>query len=341
MRAIGNFLLFIVAFALVAVALGAMSPRRKVAIVTPKLTWLETKCDDYDVLFLGSSRTYRQIIPELFDSLMAEAGKPVKSFNLGIDGMRPPEDTFVLEEALAKRSKPLKYVFVECNPLRLAMREEDRGTLRAMYWHDFLRTLSLFRRAFLADEKKRSWKDRVGEVWKAWPDFAEHGENWLQNSANLGHGNTLLENWIFKGEQPGVPLFDLGPRQDGYRASESPELMNPSQLAEYQAALATMREKPPKSDAGDRISVAELETKRLMIEKAGAKMVLLIPPYTANRYFRPKTPENSPLLLDFSSPEKYPQLFAPEHHSDSGHVNRAGANLYTREIVRALLEHIP
>src|SRR5262245_31919094 len=106
MRAIGNLILFVAVFALAAFGLGAISPRQRVPIVTPKLTWMEENADNYDVLFLGSSRTYRQIIPELFDQLMAEGGKTVRSFNLGVDGMRPPEDTYLLEQTLAQRNKP-------------------------------------------------------------------------------------------------------------------------------------------------------------------------------------------------------------------------------------------
>src|SRR5688572_32965818 len=131
MRALRNTVIFLVALSLTATGIGIFAPKPRVAIVTPKLTWLAAHADDFDVLFLGSSRTYRQVIPELFDKLMAEAGHPLKAYNLGIDGMRPPEDTYILEKVLSNRTKPLRWVIVESNPLRLVMRPEDRGTLRA------------------------------------------------------------------------------------------------------------------------------------------------------------------------------------------------------------------
>jgi hypothetical protein len=340
MKALWNGVAFLLGLALAALGLQALAPAPRIAIVTPKLTYLDERGDDYDVLFLGSSRTYRQILPELFDRLMTEAGHPVRSFNLGIDGMRPPEDTFVLEHALKHRRKPLRWVFVECNPLRLSMRDEDRGTLRATYWHDTPRTATLFRRAFLADEKKRNWKDRSKQVLEAWPDFYEHAEYWFQNSVELGRGNWVLENYLFDGKLPAIPTYDLGARKDGYRPSESPEHMNAAQLAAYEKELASMREKPPRIDHADPVSQDELRAKRQLIERAGARMVLLIPPFTSNRFFHPKPGPDAPLLLNFSSPEQYPALFAPENHADSGHVNRAGAEIYTREIVRALLDHL-
>jgi hypothetical protein len=340
MRALRNTFIFLVTLSLTAAGIGIFAPKPRVAIVTPKLTWLAGHADDFDVLFLGSSRTYRQVIPELFDQLMADAGKPVRSFNLGIDGMRPPEDTYVLEEVLKHRSKPLQWVFVECNPLRLTMRDEDQDTVRAVYWHDWKRFATLFRRAFLADEKKRNWRDRTKEIAKACPDFFDHTGYWLQNMTHIGQGHAAIENWLFKGGMPPVAMHDVGPRRDGYKVSDAPEQMNAEQLAAYQEELAEMKLNPPRADYADRVSQEELEEKQRIVERAGGKLALLIPPFTASKYFNPKPSENGPLLLDFSSPAKFPELFAPEHHSDSGHVNRVGAELYTRQIVRALLERL-
>jgi hypothetical protein len=340
MSGVRNTIIFLIALSLTAAGIGVFAPKPRVAIVTPKLTWLAEHADEFDVFFLGSSRTYRQIIPELFDQWMADGGQPVRSFNLGIDGMRPPEDTYILEEVLKRRTKPLRLVLVECNPLRLTMRDEDQDTVRAVYWHDWKRFATLFRRAFLADEKKRNWRDRTKEIAKAWPDFSDHSGYWLQNAIHLGQGHTAIENWLLKGGMPPVAMHDLGPRRDGYRTSESPEQMNPTQLANYQKELAEMQQNPPRADYADRVSQDELREKQRIIERAGGKMVLLIPPFTASKYFNPKPSADGPMLLDFSGQAKFPELFAPEHHSDSGHVNRVGSELYTRLIVRALLERL-
>ena len=340
MRALRNILLFLIGLGLTSAAISTIAKAPRIAIVTPKITWLADHGDEFDTLFLGSSRTYRQIIPELFDRGMAAVGQSTRSFNLGIDGMRPPEDTYVLEQILGHRKTPVRWVLVECNALRLSMREEDQETLRAVYWHDWKRLVTLFRRAFLADEKKRNWRDRVGEVLEVWPDFFEHAEYWAQRATHLGEGHDWLEKLMRNRASSPMPLFDLGPRRDGYRASESPEQMDPVKHAAYEQELAAMHANPPRVTYGDRVSQAELQEKKRLIEAAGGKMVLLIPPFAGSRFFHPQPGPSAPIVLDFSSPTKYPQLFAPEHHSDSGHVNRAGSELYTREIVRALLERL-
>jgi hypothetical protein len=342
MRAVFNLIVFVFSAALVALAIRKVAPEPRVPIVTSKITYLKEHGDEFDVLFLGSSRTYRQIICESFDGILAAAGQRVRSFNLGVDGMRPPEDSYVLERALRGRTKPLRWVLVECSPLRVAVRDEDRGTLRASYWHDFRRTATVFRRAFFADEKKRKFRDRIKDVVAAWPSFQEHGEYFLENFAHLGRGYMALENLLLRGGQVTTAMWELGTRRDGYRPSDQPERMRESEEAVYRQQLAAMRAKPPRLDFGDAVSQEELREKQRLIENAGGKMVLVMPPYAAKRFFYPKPANGSsaPLILDLSSVEKYPALYAPENRSDSGHLNRAGSEIYTREIARLLLEQL-
>ena len=70
----------------------------------------------------------------------------------------------------------------------------------------------------------------------------------------------------------------------------------------------------------------------------GARLVLVAPP-TVGPAFAP-LPGTGHLFLDFSDPERYPELFAVGHRFDRGHLNHAGALLYSRllarELVRAL-----
>jgi hypothetical protein len=338
MTALRNIVLFLAAFALTCAGIGWQLPRQTVPIVTPKLSWYEGHADNYDVLFLGSSRTYRQIIPEVFDAEMAAHGEPVRAYNLGVDGMRPPEDTYLLEEALAARKKKLKLVLVESNPVRLAMRPEDRDTIRTVYWHDWKRMQVVFRSSFLADTKKRSFTRRLTEINKAMPDFIEHSSYGLWKFSNLGRGHELLAAWLRPGPPERMSLYNIGPRRDGYQIDSSKkQLIAGDNLALYEKELARMRATPPRVDYDDPVSQAELQAKRKLIEAAGGRMVLVIPPYTGEKFFHPKPGPEAPPVLDFSSPDKYPELFLPANRADTGHTNPAGSQIYTRLIVRELL----
>ena len=59
--------------------------------VAEKLSFFAEHKDEFDTIFLGSSRFYYAISPKNFDRLTRENGAPTRSFNFGIDGMNPPE----------------------------------------------------------------------------------------------------------------------------------------------------------------------------------------------------------------------------------------------------------
>lgn len=341
MRFTLNAILFLLGFALTCGAIEMMLPPPKVPIVSVKLDYLASHAGEFDTLLLGSSRTFRQIIPEIFDAEMAAGGFPVRSFNLGIDGMRPPEDTYLLEKVLALRRKPLRFVVVECNALRLKPRPEDRDTVRVVYWHDWRRLVALYRNAFLSDPKKRSWRGRFEKIGETFPDFWEHARYFAQKSTSQGRAHEMLYEWISPVPIEPPPLWDLGARLDGYKpAPQSEQEMSAREQALYASDMAKMRDQSVRQYAGDPASQDEVAYKKQLIEAAGAKMILVIPPYLGERFFVPDPKSGVPPALNFANPESYPELFAPEHRADAGHTNTAGSRIFTRLVVKELLHQI-
>src|SRR6185369_9557893 len=123
-----------------------------------KYAWLAGHADDYDTLFLGSSRVYRGIIPAVFDKLTAAAGVPTHSFNLGIDGMKPPEDAYVLERVLALRPKRLRWVFIETGDVRQNVIRGGVGDVRSVHWHDTRRTILVLKALLAPTDRTLRWK---------------------------------------------------------------------------------------------------------------------------------------------------------------------------------------
>ena len=68
-------------------------PFPEIPNVHAKFTRFSTHPNDYDTLFVGSSRINYQVIPASFDEFARAAGLPTKSYNAGIAGMRAPEAT--------------------------------------------------------------------------------------------------------------------------------------------------------------------------------------------------------------------------------------------------------
>jgi hypothetical protein len=335
MKALLNILCTVLGFVVVAMAATAFTPPRYVTTVTEKLGRYTEAGNDYDILAIGSSRTYRQIIPQIFDATAKAAGKQARLFNLGVDGMRPPEDTYLLEKALALRKKPLKLVLVECNSLRFEVRPEDENTVRAIHWHDGKRLATMARLAFTADDKKRGFRDRVKRFGETFPKFWEHVGYWFQNVTAFGRANEILTASLFDTKQI---RNAIGP--DGFKDSPKRDGLSPDELRRFEKDVSEMRKTPPRFEKGDRVSQAELAEKRRLVEKAGAKMVLIVPPYPMNKRFLPADESEHAAVLDFSNPNEFPELYTPANRLDEGHTNRSGSEIYTRMIVERLLPQL-
>jgi hypothetical protein len=301
----------------------AAGPRAEFARIHPEA---------YDTLIVGSSRTARALAPEIFDRAMAEYTEPTRSYNLGLAGLWPPEDGYLIERTLAGRELPLRFLVVECNPIRLFLTPEHRGTARAVYWHDAVRMRILFARAKAQSADATKQKTRGRAIRRALPDLTVHAHHWLWNALRLGRGAELLRGAV----ENGAPTADAaGPRRDGFvpmRAAKPP--LAGAELERYRSELADMPTGAHRLSHGDTESQAELLRKRALAARYGARLVLVAPPVTG-RTFAP-LPSADLVFLDFSDPARFPELFAPEHRSDSGHLNARGAEIYSRLVGLAL-----
>ena len=74
--------------------------------VSEKLAYFARHKDEYDAVFVGSSRVYRQIAPGVFDrQVAASTGRAMRSFNLGAPSMFLPESLYVIDRILAQRPR--------------------------------------------------------------------------------------------------------------------------------------------------------------------------------------------------------------------------------------------
>ncbi|MGI8955391.1 MAG: hypothetical protein ACR2II_00540 [Chthoniobacterales bacterium] len=80
---------------------------------SPRWLWFEKHKDNFDIVFLGSSRIYHGVSPKLFDRVAAEHGQRWRSFNLGVDKMRPAATLALARRVLELQPRNLKYLFFE------------------------------------------------------------------------------------------------------------------------------------------------------------------------------------------------------------------------------------
>src|SRR5713226_6136440 len=83
---LANCIAGLCAFVVSCQALHCVAGLPRIAQVTPKLEYFAGHKDEFDTLFVGSSRIYHQVMPEVFDEVLRANGREARSFNFGIDG---------------------------------------------------------------------------------------------------------------------------------------------------------------------------------------------------------------------------------------------------------------
>lgn len=306
-----------------------------------KFEWLREHGASFDTLFVGSSFTARQVAPAVFDSAMEELGVPTRSFNLALPGMLPPEDGYVLERVLKGREAPLRFVLVECQGLRFGIRRRDHFTSRAVYWHDTPRMRALWNRFWAPPSLPAEGAAEPPPREPAVKHLRRHLEHWLWNATRMGRGAEELRQALASPKDrrraQEREARQLGPDSDGYVPAE-PHSLAGDALTGYLAELAAARERGPRLVYGDRESQAELARKKALVESHGGRMVVVAPPTTGLQLA--PLPESGLLFLDFSDPDRFPELFAPEHRKDRGHLNQEGAAIYSRLLAHRLAEAV-
>jgi len=310
------------------------------SVVREKIARLSTEGDQYDAIFLGSSRIQDHVMPALFDDLMARGGMRMKSFNFGISSLHAPEDDYVLDLILAQPHARLRWVFVEADFFQTDVTTDQDGTLRGLYWHDFPRFALVCRRLSLATET--GLKHRLLDAWVRLRDFQKHAWLFCERSAGTGRGAEILETrLLMKGPAP-MDWSSLGKSGDGWVAavpsSKDIAEKNSGRLGKF---LKERTLNPPERDEADSASQGILASLLAKIVRAGAIPVIVIPPRIRQVYFYPEPALARQFpVIDLCSPTTYPELYREEFHVDRSHLNEKGAQLFTRALAGAFLESV-
>jgi hypothetical protein len=332
--------------------LGRCLPFPAVPVVREKVEQLSHYGDEYEVLFVGSSRIYFQVLPSIFDQMAREQGLSLRSFNAGIAAMRPPEDDYYLEQLLRSPHRRLRWVFVEMMGLNANADPTLTATRRSSYWHDWNRTGMLTERCFrecaeacrAATRHESSWheaRQACEETLWSWLDNL-----WLfvERFSCFGRGEALLQRRFGSAKEKKKDVSEKkGLAWDGWAfpAIAKPWTEDPKRVTAYNLAYANLLASPQRFDPEDAVSWQALEAKLSRIRRAGATPILVIPPTLAlKRYFPSEFSGKSasPAILDFSDPHAHPELFAIDHRLDGQHLNYDGAVIFTEEIARRFFE---
>ena len=360
-RALGGFLNLAVFSIALASALAIMSrvlPPLEVPVVDEKLAFFADHRDEFDTLFFGSSRTYAQIFPTLFDQRTVEAGIFTTSFNFGIDGMFPPEDGYVAEQLFALHPKNLRRVFIEVSLFRNTWFAMGSGSTRALYWHDGRRLELALREAFTTydfrstkpDGTRLRWKDWRKSFKRWWGDMSIgkplqrrfenlciHAGLFLKRTLNAGRGSDLVAQ-LGRGTERQHDWRVLGADMRGLRQPASRREIPAPALDSFDQRLAEVTAKPARLTPMQPAQQENMRRIVALVRAAGAEPILyLAPDVTPCRRYLPDDPDIP--LFDFTEVARWPQLFLRENRLDASHLDSDGAKMLTDEFARMFIEH--
>ena len=331
---------FGVSFALMCWLIGETLPVADVPQVSTKLAHFAARHREFDTLFLGSSRTYRQLQPEVFDAVAEEHGVKSRAFNFGIDGMFAPEDGYVCDSILALQPR-LRLVVIELSPFHADDATRALGSVRSIYWRDWARTRIIAEQLFgrREGEQGRPWWSDLPLAASRVGKFREYLQLALLQMTSFGRGANLLRQELhFTIAEDQTAL--LGPRGDGFKPLVREGGITGAKLAAFEKQIAERRSKPRKKlplGAGGHANLQRMVSK---LRAAGAEVVFVIAPSVQPQRVYPSPKLRVP-IFDFSAVDAWPQFFEPALRHDPGHLNEAGSALYTRELAAAVFSSLP
>ncbi len=319
--AAGNLTAFFVGLLAVCAALNAQIPTMHVLGITDKLDELRAHRGEVDTIFIGSSRVYHAFDPAQFDRELAERGGSARSFNFGIDGMRPPESFYVLRNVLAL-GLPLRRIFIEFGPINPKVNAANIGTARYIHWHDLRHTMLVLREIVDSQETRRVKCEQA----------AAHAACFFARLSNLGQGSEGLV-FLLRGYQkvwhPALPWEGHA----GFEAKTSP-VLGGVRRANFEAAVTIAGRAGLQHTAVSPLLGEAVRAIIAEVRAAGAEPVLVITPTVVGRENLADLAAagiDAPLIA-FTDPRRHPALFRAENHCDEEHLNAKGAAEFTRAL---------
>jgi hypothetical protein len=343
-RALVNSAICVAAFLFTCLGLHAVLPFPEIdGGVSQKFRFFAAHKDEFDTLFIGSSRIYFQISPGTFDRVTRERGLPTHSFNFGIGGMYLPETSYLLEQILNLKPRNLRWVFIEYDELQTKWSPANQTSRRALYWADWKRVSLLLRK--LTDAGTDSlWRPtpaklrdiilRQKEEKNTRSLLMFYVTQLERNYTNVSRAADLPGNFLRRDTSERRASY-LGAANDGYVVR--PGRMSPSQAATYERGLAAAI-----TEAGtrplSRYSLQAYQQCAQEVRNIGATPIFLITPSTTQIDIAVEINGAPGLMMAFNNPQTYPTLYRSDVRRDGQHLTKAGAEEFTRLVAANFVE---
>jgi hypothetical protein len=343
-RGVTNSVIAVATFLITCIGLRAVLPFPEIdGGVSQKFRFFAAHKDEFDTLFIGSSRVYFQLSPAIFDRVTRESGLPTHSFNFGIGGMYLPETAYLLEQILKLKPRNLRWVFIEYDELQTKWSPENQTSRRALYWADWKRVSLLLRKltdagtapfGLLNPAKLRDIVLRQKDEKNTRTLVTFYAGQFEKNYTNVARAADVLD-YFLSHDTKGRRASYLGAASDGYVTRLN--RMSPSQAAMYERALAAAM-----AQTGTRpLSLYALEGYRQCAQEVrniGAAPIFLITPSMTQINVAAETAGLTGAVMAFNDPRAYPNLYRSSARRDGQHLTKSGAEEFTRIVAANFVE---
>jgi hypothetical protein len=304
-----------------------------------KLRFFEEHQDEYDLLFVGSSATFRNYVPEVVDAGLAEKGLAVTSFNFGVVGFRSFETDFMVKWILDRRPKRLRWMVLEPPTFEPPFEYEAVQTEKtelAVHSHTPEETRLILRSIWLSD----------AGFGQKWTESIRHLKLLGLNLGNIGRGPAALAQRLAPAPSGEAPAWLAEAR--GFQAVEDrPGFKEPAPEEDpfrdreaYQQKLVAVERANRKGSALESYNFDALHRQIAAVRDAGVEPIYCLSPilFVAPEILALGKRGELPHLLAFHLPKSYPELFVPEERIDPTHLRRDGAVEFSRFLAPQLAD---
>lgn len=314
-----------------------------------KIQYFEKNHQKYNSLIIGGSLEYRQLNPEIIDSIAQSKGIDMRTFNMAIDGHNFVQQMNDMDYYLDKWGNSLDYIIVS------------------------LSSESMFLKNQLHQIKFVQWVNLKSTILGTKINLEAPMPLKRQVQFSYFYGMTFIENGLLFGlgdEASRFVAYDkynrdyayLGKNKDGYFPYDLEETHDflDNQWEEKLLKLSRenyLKQKPERDsliaintrqfegNTKDRKLIKSQLDKLLSIkekaEKMGIKVYISVPPRTRTSYailmaIYDKLPVDS--KFELADPRIYPEFYAVENGYNFHHLNVKGAALYSKAFADKLVE---
>jgi hypothetical protein len=284
--------------------------------------------DEIDVIFVGTSTTWRNIATRKFDRELNKCGLNYVSYNFGIPMMRYGEVLFLLEEIRRLNPKKLKFIILETFVNEKSHVGQLKDTRKFVFWHDLSNTLTAINTEWNREDLKGKTARKIYRIY-------HHIRAFYLNTVSKGNGFYSL-NYYFKypGEQTRmfsrynrkVKYGNLGLEKDiSPRATRRKNFLR--NTAFFEKRVKTLRGRPSrKMNAYKRNRRPFYDRIMRWSKTMRVHLIFFTAPVNHSRTYRVIDSKGKRYpVLRLNDAEKYESLYRPDRWFDFTHLNSLGA----------------